>query len=172
MMMAAEHHRSEHRVRAYAYSLGMALRAARRRLIASLLRDGTITSQAQLLELLAAEGHEVSQATISRDLQALGAIKAGDDGYTLGLRGASSRAEHDVGHALSEFALQITATGNLVVLSTPPGAAQVVAATIDSAALPGVIGTVAGDDTLLVIAEETVGGRAVAERLEQIGAQA
>jgi transcriptional regulator of arginine metabolism len=74
-----------------------------------------------------------------------------------------------VSRALAQFARSITPTGSLVVVKTPPGAAQVVAGAIDGAALTGVLGTVAGDDTLLVIVEEKIGGWRVAKELERLG---
>jgi len=79
-------------------------------------------------------------------------------------------SEATVSAALAQFARTITPTGSLVVIKTPPGAAQVVAGAVDGAALPGVLGTVAGDDTLLVVVDEQVGGWRVAKELERMGA--
>lgn len=146
--------------------------AARRRALRELIESRPVGSQAELVELLAQRGFVVTQSTVSRDLQALGASKNGDDRYVLVPAGSRSEAEEALARALSEFAQGITPTGNLVVVRTPPGAAQVVAAAIDAAALGGVVGTVAGDDTILVVAAESTGGRRVAQHLEQIGASA
>jgi transcriptional regulator of arginine metabolism len=74
--------------------------------------------------------------------------------------------------SIDEFVESITASGPLVVLRTPPGAAQVVAAAIDNASVQGVLGTVAGDDTIIVVASEAITGGGVASNLEQIGSTA
>lgn len=134
-----------------------------------------MASQEDLVGHLAADGFDVTQATVSRDLQTLGAIKARDgDGHLRYILADDFRpgeeAEELLARSLAEFALSITSSGNLVVVKTPPGAAQVVASGVDAAALPGVLGTVAGDDTLVIVADDAVGGRAVANELERIGA--
>jgi transcriptional regulator of arginine metabolism len=140
--------------------------AARRRLIRTLLTDRPVGSQQELVELLARHGHEITQATASRDLAAVGAVKDGD-GYVIDdtrHSGASALAR-----ALDELAESIAASGNLVVIRTPPGAAHLLGAALDAASVEGIVGTVAGDDTILVVADEAVGGRRLAVRLEQIG---
>lgn len=137
----------------------MSSTAERRRLVRSILAAGPVASQHVLLEQLIAQGHAVSQATVSRDLQAVGAAR-GADGYEL----VDDRhaAAPNLSWALDEFCQQVTPSGNLVVLRTPPGAAHVLGAAIDAAALDGVIGTVAGDDTLIVIAAEGLSGAQLA----------
>lgn len=150
--------------------------ASRRRIIRKLLGEGTITSQARLVELLEAEGYPVTQATVSRDLDALGAIKLRDgDGivhYTIRDGGVSfTEAESRLARAVNEFVDEIAVSGNLVVLHTPPGAAHLVASAVDGANLAGVLGTVAGDDTLLVIASPDLGGAGVATNIENVGAR-
>jgi transcriptional regulator of arginine metabolism len=138
----------------------------RRRLIRALLDDGPVASQQALVEALAARGHPITQATASRDLRAVGAVK-GDRGYTLvDPRHADAP---DLARALTDFCENITPSGNLVVLKTPPGAAHLLGAAVDAHRMAGIAGTVAGDDTLLVVAEEGTTGLAVAERLERIG---
>jgi transcriptional regulator of arginine metabolism len=149
--------------------------AARHRAVRSILVRHVVSSQGDLVAHLAADGFDVTQATVSRDLQTLGAVKARDgDGhlrYVLaeGLAPADESQE-TLGRAISEFVESIVPSGNLVVVKTPPGAAHVVAAAVDGSGLDGVLGTVAGDDTLMIVADETVGGRAVADELERIGA--
>ena len=149
--------------------------AARHRAVRSILARHVVSSQGGLVARLADEGFDVTQATVSRDLQMLGAVKARDvDGnlrYVLtdGL-GGRGEAEATLSRALVEYAISITPTANLVVLKTPPGAAHVVAGAVDNSGLPGILGTVAGDDTLLIVADEAVGGAAVAQDLERIGA--
>ena len=145
----------------------MSTSAARRRLVRTLVAQRTIDSQQALVELLAEHGYAITQATASRDLQAVGAIKDGD-GYVI----ADDRHQHStaLADAVDGFAESIVASGNLVVIGTPPGAAHLLAAAIDAAAVDGIIGTVAGDDTILVVASERVGGSNVARELERIGA--
>ena len=159
----------------YAYSADMRYTAARRRAIRRILMTRHITRQSDLVEQLEEEGFQVTQATASRDLAEMGAVKRrssdGLFGYTLPEQPASVEENSgNVARALAQFANTITSTGSLVVIKTPPGAAQVVASAVDGAALAGVLGTVAGDDTLLVIVDEQVGGWRVAKELERIGA--
>ncbi len=140
----------------------------------TILSEHEVSSQTSLVELLAERGYEVTQATVSRDLRALGAVKArsaaGTIRYVWEPGGDQSGPVEALADALSTYARSVRASGNLVVLKTPPGAAHVVAAAIDSADLRGVLGTVAGDDTLLVVADEAAGGRAVTRLIEEIGA--
>jgi transcriptional regulator of arginine metabolism len=145
----------------------MSTTAARRRLIRTLLTDRPVGSQSELVDLLAAQGHEITQATASRDLQAVGAVKDGDGYVIADPRFAEGMA---LAHAMDEFGESIAVSGNLVVIRTPPGAAQMLGAALDAAAVEGVLGTVAGDDTILVVAAESVGGTAVKQSLERIGA--
>jgi len=144
--------------------------AARRRLLRTLIDGETVTSQSELVELLAAHGHAVTQATVSRDLQVIGAVKAEDDRYVLADRPGGG--QESLARIVDEFVEAITPSGNLVVLHTPPGAAHIVAAALDRSGLAAVAGTVAGDDTVLVVAAEPAAGRDVARILEQMGARA
>lgn len=147
----------------------MADTAARRRVLRRLLAGGTMTSQAQLVSLLAEAGHPVTQATVSRDLAAVGAVKVSqEDGSAHYRLGAGDRAAGNDGlaRALREFMTEVSAAGHLAVVKTPPGAAQVVAGALDEAELAGVLGTVAGDDTVLVVVERR--GAELARRLEKI----
>ena len=149
--------------------------AARRRLIRKLISKGDITSQARLVELLAGEGFSVTQATVSRDLDALGAVKVensnGVESYTTAVdRPVLSEAEARLRRSVSDFVDEIAVSGNIVVVRTPPAAAHLVASAIDTSDMKGVLGTVAGDDTLIVIAAPDLGGAEVAAKIEQIGA--
>lgn len=150
----------------------MSTTAARRRAIRNLILDQAVTSQAELVELLEARGMSVTQATVSRDLAVIGATKANDDHYRIGERGDPDEALAYLGRTIDEFVESIQSSGNTVVLKTPPGAAQVVASAIDGAALADVLGSVGGDDTILVISTHADGGTALARRFEQIGARA
>lgn len=138
---------------------------SRRELVRELVARYEIRSQSELADLLAAQGVPATQATVSRDLEELGIGKQrGADGtlaYALPEPGGLAQT-------LRQFAQQIDASGNLAVVRTPPGAAATVASAIDGAHLPGVLATVQGDDTLLVVATEGTSGRAVAERLREI----
>ena len=150
--------------------------AARRREIRRIISHRGIGSQTELVEALFVSGFEVTQATVSRDLRELGAVKARDSGgrsvYALAPDGdkANSSSIQALQRVLIEFAVTIVPSGNLVLISTPPGAAQVVAGGIDRGGVDGVLGTVAGDDTLLVVVADDVGGRRVADELEKLGA--
>lgn len=150
--------------------------AGRRRLIRKLLSDGEISSQAQLVGLLEEEGYPVTQATVSRDLDALGAVKLRDDDGTVryslmpGVEELSD-AEIRLRHAVNDFVEEMAVADNLVVLHTPPGAAHLVAGAIDRALVPGILGTIAGDDTLMIVADPEVGGDAIAAKIEEMGAR-
>jgi len=138
--------------------------------ITRLLEAGAVTSQAHLVELLAAEGVEATQTTVSRDLEELGALKVrlpgGETAYALPELPSHQLAPEDhLRRVLGEWVVEADHSGNLVVLRTPPGSAHVVGSALDRSGLPGVIGTVAGDDTVLVVASEAVGGGAVAAQL-------
>ncbi|MEX0756522.1 MAG: arginine repressor [Acidimicrobiia bacterium] len=150
----------------------MSTTAARRRVIRNLILDQAVTSQAELVELLEARGMSVTQATVSRDLSVIGATKANDDHYRIGERGDPDEAVAYLGRTIDEFVESIQSSGNVVVMKTPPGAAMVVASAIDGAALTDVLGSVGGDDTVLVISTVADGGPVLAARLETIGANA
>jgi transcriptional regulator of arginine metabolism len=137
--------------------------------IAKLLETRAVGSQAQLVELLAADGIEATQTTVSRDLEELGALKVrlpgGDGAYALPELPAQQIAPGDhLRRVLGEWAVEVTGSGNLVVVRTPPGCAHVVASAIDRSGLEGVLGTVAGDDTLLVVAMAGRAGTGLARR--------
>jgi transcriptional regulator of arginine metabolism len=140
----------------------VARRERRHELIREFVATRPVTSQAELVALLAERGVEATQATVSRDLDELGIFKArGADGHvTYALPEAGG-----VGQILRQFVLGIEASGNLAVVFTPPGAASAVAIAIDGARLPGVLATLQGDDTILVVAVEGRTGRHVADLL-------
>lgn len=148
----------------------MSLKAARQRALVALLRSRQVSSQARVLEHLRMQGFDATQATVSRDLEDLGAVKVrGADGrlvYALpepeGVQGA---AHDEIRRVLGSLLLAIVPSGNLVVLRTPPGHANALASALDRAGLAGVAGTVAGDDTVLVVCAERTPGRTVARQL-------
>ena len=185
-------------------------KAARQAQIADILTRARVRSQEELADLLAQRGVRVTQATLSRDLEELGAVRLRGAGGTLvyalpgdpggpgsrpgglpgppaeeppadgppassGSRGGwpgawfAGRADEGASGALArvgpELLLSAEASANLVVLRTPAGAAQFLASAIDHAGWPSILGTVAGDDTVLVITRDPAGGNDVAESL-------
>lgn len=149
---------------------------SRRRLVRKTIISEEISSQAQLKSILAGAGFEVTQATVSRDLDAVGARKIpngrGGAAYELvsGNRDLSA-ARRALAHAIAEFVRAIVPAGNMVVVKVPPGAAQLVAGRIDAAGIEGVLGTVAGDDTLLIVVRENGAAIELARELEELGAE-
>jgi transcriptional regulator of arginine metabolism len=152
----------------------VATKQQRQHRIGRLLEEHRVTNQSQLVELLAADGVQVNQATVSRDLEDLGAIKVrvpgGESAYAVPeLPRDQVVPEEHLRRVLGEWVVEVDRSGDLVVVSTPPGWAHVVASAIDRNGLDGVVGTGAGDDTLLVIARQRSGARLVAQLTELAG---
>jgi transcriptional regulator of arginine metabolism len=129
----------------------------RQQAIARLIGAHEVTSQPELIELLAAEGIEATQATVSRDLDDVGAVKvrvpSGNSVYAIPEFAPDRLAPADqLRRVMGEWVAQVASSGNLVVLRTPPGCAHVVASALDRSRVDGLLGTVAGDDTLLCVA--------------------
>ena len=154
-----------------------ATRAGRQARIVTLLSSNSVHSQSELATMLAEEGIDVTQATLSRDLEELGAVKLrGADGGTgvyvvpedgSPVRGVSGGTDR-MSRLLNDLLVSTDASGNLAVLRTPPGAAHYLASAIDRAALPHVVGTVAGDDTILVVARDPMTGAELAGMFENV----
>lgn len=143
---------------------------SRRRLVAQLVTTETIESQAQLRRLLSHSGHTVTQATISRDLEAVGATKAREaDGMRYRIRDPEDmrRAHSALTSAVNEFVESVAVTGPLVVVRVPPGAANLLGGRIDAAELPNVLGTIAGDDTVFIAVDQPTNAAAVVAQLER-----
>ena len=145
----------------------------RQHLVAKLLSHHAVTSQEQLVVLLGEEGVAATQATVSRDLDDLGAIKvragAGDTVYAIPELPKDQRAPEDhLRRTLGDWVVEVAASGNLVVLRTPPGTANVVGSALDRSGLPEILGTVAGDDTLFVVVAEGLTGAQVADQLREL----
>jgi transcriptional regulator of arginine metabolism len=140
--------------------------------IAQLLEAHAVSNQIQLVELLAAEGVVATQATVSRDLEELGAVKvrmAGAESvYAVPEFEKRVEPEEHLKRVLGDWVTAVAHSANLVVVRTPPGSAHVVASALDRAGLDDIVGTVAGDDTILVVAAEQVRGADVAERLSAL----
>jgi transcriptional regulator of arginine metabolism len=152
-------------------------RVGRQARIIALLSARQVSSQTELAALLGQEGIEVTQATLSRDLEELGAVKLrGADGgvgvYVVPedgspVRGVSGGTER-LTRLLGELLVSTDASANLAVLRTPPGAAHYLASAIDRAALPYVVGTIAGDDTILMVARAPMTGAELADTIENL----
>ncbi len=142
------------------------------RIAASLQRE-VVASQAQIVDLLAADGIEATQATVSHDLDELGAVKSrlpgGDVAYVVPAQPHDqvAPAEH-LRRVCREWVAGVDSSANIVVVRTPPGSAHMVGSAIDRAGWQDVIGTVAGDDTVMVVAAEGVSGAGVADDLREL----
>ena len=141
--------------------------------VARIIEQNSVSSQGQVVDLLAAEGVVATQATVSRDLEEIGAIKVrvpgGDTIYAIPEQSRDRPApEEHLRRVLGEWVVEVGHSANLVVVRTPPGSAHVVGSALDRAGLPDILGTVAGDDTVLVVATERTGGEKVARRISQI----
>ena len=157
--------------------IGPSTKAARHARIVEVLERRTVRSQAELAALLDAAGVHVTQGTLSRDLDELGAVKlrtpdgglpvyvVPEDGSPLTSRGDDDAPPHRLARLVGELLTSAEASANLVVLRTPPGAAQFLASALDRAGLPQILGTIAGDDTILVVARDPEGGRQLADHL-------
>ena len=138
--------------------------------IVQILEQEVVPTGAQLVTILDREGIPATQATVTRDLQELGVVKSRD---SQGVRRLTLPTSPNLGPApldhlrrmLGEWAVGVECAGHLVVVRTPPGCAHVVASALDRSSLSGVLGTVAGDDTILVIATEEKGGAGLAHDL-------
>jgi transcriptional regulator of arginine metabolism len=150
---------------------------ARQRRIVELLETGEIRSQQELADLLSESGHRISQATLSRDLEELNALKVRSESgaliYAVPAEGGDRTAitthtpasETRLARLAQELLVSAEASANLVVLRTPPGAASFLASALDKTEYDDVLGTIAGDDTVLVISKQQTGGANLARRL-------
>jgi transcriptional regulator of arginine metabolism len=155
-------------------------RSARHAKIISLLERHQVRSQSELAELLAADGVSVTQGTLSRDLLDLGALRVrsqdgqliyavpGEGGDRTPLVGEQAAFNDRLARLCAEIMVSAEASANLVVVRTPPGAAQYFASAVDRAGWPSILGTIAGDDTILLITRDPEGGRALADELTHL----
>lgn len=147
-------------------------RTQRLRALAALIRGEALASQEEVTERLKALGHRVTQATVSRDLERIGAVKVKRGGilsYALPEQiGGADWGTGRLERLLNEFVVSIEAAGPLLVLKTPPGSAHMVASAIDHAQLPEIAGTVSGDDTMFVALRDGVTVQAVLTRFERM----
>jgi transcriptional regulator of arginine metabolism len=151
-------------------------KGARQQRIIELLESGQVRSQAELAGRLTADGLSVTQATLSRDLVELDAVKVrsasgalvyavpGEGGDRTPVVRETAASEARLSRLCADLLVSSESSANLVVLRTPPGAANFLAAAMDKAELADVLGTIAGDDTVLVIARDPAGGGALEQR--------
>ncbi len=142
------------------------MKSVRQRKIAQLVKQQPVTSQNELVRLLRAAGHDATQATVSRDLEDLGAIKVRREGkvaYALPDQAQQAPAGESLRKIFEESVLELKTGGAVLVIKTPPGHAGMVASALDRTETDGIEGTVAGDDTILVV----LGQGVVASRVER-----
>jgi transcriptional regulator of arginine metabolism len=141
---------------------------ARHKAILDLLDEGPVESQDLLQQRLERKGFDVGQATLSRDIRELKLVK-GSGGYRRAGNGSSSDSVlPSVMHLARQFVLEIRQAQNLLVVKTTVGSAQPVAAALDASRWPEVVGTIAGDDTVLVIATDNKRAQALAEKISEL----
>lgn len=145
-------------------------RVARQGLVLELIRSHEIASQDELADMLAEYGIRVSQGTLSKDLLDIGAVRVRSATGVLVYAPPSAEVASDrtlreqrLARICAEVLVSAEASANLLIIKTPPGAAQYFASAIDRVSLPMLLGTIAGDDTVMVISREPDGGRAAAE---------
>ena len=155
-------------------------KAARQARIVELIGQRPVHSQMELAAMLALEGLGVTQGTLSRDLDELGAVKVRaadggqpayvvpEDGGPPPVRPATGIAPPRLARLLAELLVGVEGSGNLAVLRTPPGGAHFLASALDRAGLPDVLGTIAGDDTVLAVSRAASGGPDLAELLRAL----
>lgn len=141
----------------------IAEKVERQRAILELVRSRSIHTQEELVKALRRLQHPVTQATVSRDIRELGLFREpGPEGSRYSLRaGLGARAPQ----VLREFVVAVDAVQFMAIVHTPPGTANLVAFAIDQAGWPGVLGTVAGDDTVLMVADSARSRGAAVDRL-------
>jgi transcriptional regulator of arginine metabolism len=141
-------------------------KAARQKAILELLHRGRVESQEELQGFLAKRGFEAGQATLSRDIRELGLVKT-SDGYAAS-RGSSvvEPVLPSVSRLVREFVVDVRLAQNLIVLKTSVGSAQPVAAAVDAEDWPEVVGTLAGDDTILVISPDNRTAQQLVRRIQ------
>jgi transcriptional regulator of arginine metabolism len=148
-------------------------KSQRQHLLAKILEEQAVSSQVKLVGLLKTEGIDVTQATLSRDLEELGAVKVrvpvGDSVYAIPDNPTERVLPIDyLRRVLGEWLMEVSVSNNIVVLRTPPGSAHVVASAVDRAGLSEIIGTVAGDDTVLLVTAPNTTGEEVSKRLKDL----
>ena len=142
------------------------MKTRRQSAILDAVQRGPIRSQEQLRRAIRAAGFQVTQATLSRDIRELGLVKADGAYQTPGQAGANGHAKPMLNRAVVEYLTRMDQVQQLVVLRTGPGQAQLLGVALDSARLPELVGTIAGDDTILAITRDARHARSLIKRLE------
>lgn len=144
------------------------MKAARHKVILELVQESPIASQEELQKALNRRGMKVGQATLSRDIHELELVKTAD-GYALPSGGSAMEAAlPSASRLVREFVLDVRQAQNLVVVKTAVGSAQPVAAALDGESWPEVVGTIAGDDAILIVAENNKGAARLVERVREL----
>jgi transcriptional regulator of arginine metabolism len=148
--------------------------SARRSKAIALIKAGVVHSQSDLVKLLKKAGFAVTHATASRDLEEVGAVRSrNESGELIYQIGASSDGAISKSMPLpSDLILSVESSGNLAVVRTPPGGAQFLASSLDNSGIASIIGTIAGDDTVLVVSKKSTGGADLAKELLSFGKSA
>jgi len=148
------------------------MKRRRQQAILDLVRHDSLGSQSAILGRLRKQGFEVTQPTVSRDLEELGLVRTRDDRgrlrYAPPSEAGNGHGPERLHRILAEYVVGLEPSGNLVVVRTPPGSANTVAQVIDQVGLKDVIGTVAGDDTILLVAKEGVRGTTILRLLQSL----
>jgi transcriptional regulator of arginine metabolism len=150
------------------------MKVRRQAAIVDIIQREPIRSQEQLRRRIKAEGFDVTQATLSRDIHDLGLVKGGPEGaYQMPGQTVErpDAAASMLQRALGEYLARVDQVQQLLVLRTGPGQAQLLGVALDRARLPEVVGTIAGDDTILVIAPDARRARALVKRLEEFAGE-
>jgi transcriptional regulator of arginine metabolism len=151
------------------------MKAHRQATIRELVEREAITSQEQLRTMLHARGIDATQATLSRDIRELGLVKRTSDGAYRSAAAANRDAAHaepGLVRAVVEYLRSQEVVGHMIVLKTDPGQAQTLAVAIDRVHVPDIAGTIAGDDTILVICRTPAGAAGVTDRFSRLRAEA
>ena len=147
-------------------------RQRRQKAIADLIRSEPLASQEDVTARLAALGFAITQATVSRDLDQLGAVKVKRGGilsYALPEQiGDSDWAAARLARIFADWVISVEAAGNLIVLRTPPGSAHLVGLALDQAKVEEVAGTISGDDTLFVALRDNVNAAVIEHRFKKL----
>jgi transcriptional regulator of arginine metabolism len=141
-------------------------KALRHHRILELVSREPMVTQEEMVKRLSQQGLKVTQATLSRDIKELGLVKSAD-GYSLPGEAAEAAPTPSLPRLLREFVVDVREAQNLLVLKTPPGSAQPVARALDSESWPEVVGTIAGDDTILVISSDVKSCRQLGKRIRE-----
>ena len=147
------------------------MKARRQSILLDVIQREPVRSQEQLRRRMRAAGFDVTQATLSRDIRELGLVKGGQDGAYQPPPPAQANGQGArplLQRALGDYLTRIDQVQQLIVLRTGPGQAQLLGVALDGARLPEVVGTLAGDDTILIITADTRRARALVKRLEDL----